>query len=631
MVLVLLAVATVAVTSASERLGVPAPLALVVVGVVASFAPLVPPVRLEPDVVLTVLLPPLLYVAAVRTSLVDFKAELWSITLLSVGLVLATTAAVGLVVMALLPVPAGAAFALGAVVAPPDAVAATSVARRVGLPRRLVTVLQGESLVNDATALVALRSALGVLAAGTLSWGEVGGDFALAVVGGLGIGVAAGFLMSEAIGRSRDATTATCLSLLAPFVAFLPAEEVHASGVLSVVVAGLVIGHRAPVRASAATRVSTRTIWRTIQFLLEHAVFLLIGLQAAEVVRGAFTGEAGAGRVLVVCLAVLLTVVVVRFAWVFGASWVTQATPLRRLAAPVGWRELAVVSWAGLRGVVTLAAVFALPPATPYREVLVLAALVVAAATLLGQGGTLPLLVRALRLPAPDLGQEALEQAEVLQRAHEAGVHRLDAVLAEEEARGGGPVADEVVVRLRERSQRRPDSVWERLLPRTGGDEPPTQAYERLRLEMIRAEREELLHLRSTGAASQESLTRAQSAIDVEESLLDQALARTREVQERAEREGDLVPARAGACTHLRAAPPGVSEVEPQVCEGCREEGLAVWTALRRCLTCGYVGCCDSSPRRHAGGHHVVTDHPVMRSAEPGEAWRWCYPDRLTG
>jgi CPA1 family monovalent cation:H+ antiporter len=290
------------------------------------------------------------------------------------------------------------------------------------------------------------------------------------------------------------------------------------------------------------------------------------------------------------------------------------------------WAALTVVSWAGMRGVVTLAAVFALPDDTPERAVLVLVAFVVAAGTLLGQGATLPALVRKLPLPAPDPGQDALVEAQVLQQAHEAGVERLDELLTPQ-------VPPEVTQRLLDRSQRRADAVWERLGPR-GGPEPPSVVYERLRLEMLAAERGVLLQLRDAGETPDDVLRRVQAVLDVEESLLD----RLADADPRNRQRGDelLVSSSERLCEHLVGAPGGVTGLpegvdRPEGCEGCLAEGRRDWVALRRCLTCGTVGCCDSSPRRHATAHFHGTGHPVVRSVEPGEAWRWCFVDRQVG
>ncbi|HSL26363.1 MAG TPA: cation:proton antiporter, partial [Acidimicrobiia bacterium] len=280
--LVSLVLVVAAVSALGRRSGLPAPLLLVVVGVIGSYLPFVPVIHLEPELVLVGLLPPLLYAAALRTSLLDFRSNRRPIALLSVGLVLVTALGVALIATRLLPIPFSAALALGAVVAPPDAVAATSIARRIGMPRRIITILEGESLVNDATALVLLRTALAAFGGGLSVWG-VAGDFLLAAGGG----VLVGLLVAAIIGKIRVLVTETVLdttvSLVAPFAAYILAEQIHASGVLAVVVTGLILGHRAPVIQSPASRISEANNWRTIQFILENLVFLLIGLQVSSI------------------------------------------------------------------------------------------------------------------------------------------------------------------------------------------------------------------------------------------------------------------------------------------------------------------------------------------------------------
>ena len=243
------------------------------------------------------LLPPLLYAAALRTSLFDFGSNRRAIGLLSVGYVIFGTVTVGLVVWWLFPeIPLAAAMALGAVVAPPDAVAATAIARKVGMPRRIVTILEGESLVNDATALVCLRAAIAAIA-GTVSAAGIAGGFLLAAGGGLVVGLAAAYVLTELRKRIRNVAINTSTSLMAPFVAYLPAEAIHASGVLAVVVTGLVMGTKAPSMPNGAARLSQRSNWHTVQFLLENSVFLLIGLQVRTIIEGVQDDSLGAGRI----------------------------------------------------------------------------------------------------------------------------------------------------------------------------------------------------------------------------------------------------------------------------------------------------------------------------------------------
>ena len=607
------------VAGASRRFGLSAPLVLVLVGVAASLVPAIPTFELDPHLVLVGLLPPLLYAAAIRTSLIDFARVRDALLLLAVGLVAVTTFAVGLTTWWVLPgVSLAAALALGAVVAPPDAVAATAVARKVGMPRRIVTVLEGESLVNDATALVAVTAATAAITS-SVTPGEVAWKFVLAAAGGILVGLAATWVLAQVRRRIDDPVLDTTLSFTAPYVAFLPAEAIGASGVLAVVVTGLLLGHKAPVLQSAASRLSEAVNWRTVQFLLENTVFLLIGLQIKPIIEDAGDSSLSAGRIAAVCVVVLAATIVVRVIYVLAAVAAYKRGTARMRAQAWGWSTGCVVAWSGMRGVVTLAAVFLLPPETPQREVLQLAAFVVVAGTLLIQGPTLPWLVRRLGLPSPSPAEDALQAAALITKASRAGLARLDAV-----ARPDDP--EEVVLELRRRADRRANGVWERLGRSQAEIEPPAAVYRRLRLEMLGAERGAIITARDEGVLDDEVLRAAMTAVDLEESLLDPV----EDAESMHEDELRVAAVRAGDCEHLRAAPLVMAARTPEGCEECLRDGLT-WVHLRLCLTCGHVGCCDSSVGRHASGHFHETDHPVMRSIEPGEAWRWCFVDEHLG
>ncbi len=620
--LVALLAVVVAVSALSRRFDLPAPLVLIAVGLVGSFMPYVGEVRLTEPIVLVGLLPPLLYAAALQTSLVDFKANRKAILLLSIGLVAFTAVGVGLVVHAVLPgVAWPAAFAIGAVVSPPDAVAATAIARRIGLPRQLVTVLEGESLLNDATALVALRTAI----VGAIGVVGIGADFLWAAGGGVLAGLAVFAVVGWLRRHFTDPVIDTSVSLLTPFVAYVAAEEIHASGVLAVVVAGLLLGHQAPVLQTASSRISERLNWRTISFLLENTVFLLIGLQASWIIDEMTGSSLSGARITLVCVAALLATVLLRPIWIFTFH-LMLFTPARgeRAGATYSWKTAAVLSWAGMRGVVTLAAAFAIPESFEHREVLLLVAFTVTAATLFGQGLTLPWLARRLDVPGPDPRQDALAKATLFQDASAAGLAELDKHAGEDDPYG-------TVDALRRRIEQRDFAAWERL-GRVGPEsEAPSEAYARLRLEMLQAERKRVLEVRSTGRVPHEVVEEVLTALDVEESMLDVATERRTQLREDL---GNVVAVTSHeGCVHLAEAldelPPGVP-VDETACVDCLAEGTT-WVHLRTCLTCGHVGCCDSSPRRHATAHHEATGHPVIRSAEPGESWRWCFVDQLVG
>ncbi|MFI5776280.1 Na+/H+ antiporter [Nocardia sp. NPDC051570] len=615
--LVVLVAAAIGLAALARRLGVAEPLFLTLAGIAASYLPFVPRVEVNPEIVMLGLLPPLVYTAAISTSLVEFRPKKLSIALLSVGLVLFTTFAVAVVVWKLLDVPFAAAVAIGAVVSPPDAVAASSIARRVGMPRRIVTLLEGEALFNDATALVTVRTAI-VAMTGAFSIWRAGADFAIATIGGAAIGIVTAGVLVVLRRRITDPVLDTSVSLLAPFAAYLPAEAAHASGVIAVVVCGLILGQGAPVWQSAASRIADRTNWRTIQFILENAVFLLMGLEVRHILEEAWAGGIGHTTLLLTCAAVLLTVVVVRPIWVYPAiyfAWYVESRP-RGVAKPV-WTGPAVVSWAGMRGVVTLAAALLLPSDTPQLATLKLLALVVVGGTLLLQGFSLPWLIRLLRLRGPSRAEDALQEANLLQQATAAGLAALEAEIAPE-------TPPEVVSALRDRVARRANTAWEQLGRAESVRITPSGEYRRLRLVMLRAERETLLRARDSGTLDHEVLEHVMTTLDIEESTVDRVVAADDEAGEPL-----LAPGGSG-CEHLRDAPKIALTQLPDSCAECVAEGLT-WVHLRMCLACGHVACCDSSVGNHATGHYRGTHHAVMRSVEPGEKWRWCYVDEILG
>ena len=609
-------VITVAVVAgASRRFGWPTPLLLVVAGVVASYLPGIERVNVDPDVILVGLLPPLLYAAAIRTSLVDFRTNRQAIVLLSVGLVGFTTVAVGLVTWWVVPtVSIAAAFALGAVVAPTDAVAASAIARRVGMPRRIVSLLEGESLVNDATALVALNTAIAAITGNVIA-GRVVLDFGVAAVGGAAVGLAAATVLAMIRKHIQDPVLDTTLSFVAPYLAFLPAQAIHASGALSVVIAGLLLGHKSPVLQTAASRIAEHTNWRTVQFLLENGVFMLIGLQ----LRGILDDVDQTGQAVWTCLAVVAATILARFVWIFSIMTVYRHGTQRMREEAWSWPAGTIVSWAGMRGVVTLAAVFLLPEETPDRALLRLAAFAVVAGSLIIQGLTLPWLIRRLGLPRPDAAEDALQYAALITEAARAGQTRLDEVRSPNDP-------PEVIEQLRARTSKRTNTAWERLGRPQAELEPPSAAYRRLRMQMIEAERESILQARDSGLVEDEILRSALAAVDLEESMLD----RVEDAEARLDNELVAPQQRTEECEHLQAAPRIAVARTPGACEECLRDGTP-WVHLRLCLTCGHVGCCDSSIGNHAAKHFGDTDHPVMRSIEPGEAWRWCYADERLG
>ncbi|AZK96431.1 MULTISPECIES: Na+/H+ antiporter [Streptomyces] len=517
--LVALIAVSAAVAGAARRTRVPAPLLLVAAGLVASYLPGVPDYTLDPHIVLPLVLPPLLHTAALDSSYLDLRANIRPVALLSFGYTLFATVAVGWLAYLLIPqLPLTAALVLGAVVAPPDAVAATAIARRLGLPHRITTILQGESLINDATAITAYRVAVAAAVGEGASWLGGMGEFAVAALGGVAVGLALMVPIHWLRTRLREPLLQNTLSLLIPFVAYAAAEQVHASGVLAVVVVALYLGHRSW-QVDFATRLQEAAVWRMVAFVLESAVFALIGLQLSYVLRG--LGDYGVAQALGYGVGVFVLVVAVRFVWVFPATFLPRISPRIRAREPeVTWKAPLVVGWAGMRGVVSLAIAFSIPLTTaagepfPSRNLVLFLTFTTVIGTLVVQGLTLPALIRALRLPRPDPFAETLAEAEAQNAASEAAERKLDALLADERNALPEPLEE----RLRTVMERRRNSVWERLgAVNEATGESADETYRRLAREMIGAERAVFVQLRDARRIDDEMMRTLLFRLDLEE------------------------------------------------------------------------------------------------------------------
>jgi len=505
----------------ARRFNVPVPVVLVLAGLGYALLP-GRNVELDPDVVFFVVIPPLLYAAAIEASLVDIRANRRPIASLSVGLVLATAFAVGGVLEAVVPVvPIAVALALGAAVAPPDPIAALAVARRAGLPPRLLTLVEGEGLLNDATALTMYQVAVAAATGAGFSLLHASGQFALAALGGVVTGLAVAWLARQLYRRLDDPLLETAMSLATPFGAYLLAAQIGASGVLAVVVAGLWISYSSPTIISAATRLQSRSVWRLVGLLLEGLVFLLLGQQVPVVLGG--LDDVDPTHTVLACVLTLAAVLLVRPVWLY----LMVHLPGRLLgenSATLGGRELVALSWAGTRGVITLAAAFALPLTVdgdkplPGRELLLLCAYLVVLVTLVGQGLTFGPVLRLLGL-RDDRAGRLRARGEARVAATEAALRQLD------EMADDGFDAD-VVQRVREDSERRLRRRKERLrlLDRTDvGEEDgvrPAAAVAELRRALLEAERRELLRRRDSGQLRDADLRGLQRELDHEERLL---------------------------------------------------------------------------------------------------------------
>ncbi|GEK79354.1 cation:proton antiporter [Agrococcus baldri] len=547
-ILIIGAVATIA-----NRIGVAAPLLLVVLGAGIALVPAAPHIEVPPEVFLTIILPPLLYTAALKVPAVDFRRNLRVIGYLSVVLVAVSALAVALVVQAIWPIVGfAAALALGAVVAPPDAVAATALGKRLGLPPRVVTILEGEGLINDATALVLLSTAVAAITRAGNSDVEAGplvGDFALAVLVALVIGALVGYATVRIRQHASDRAIDTAISLATPFLSFLAAEALHGSGIVAVVVTGLVIGNRSQMRIRATRRAQESATWGTFSVIVENGVFLTMGMQLPTVLSAVDAGERHLLGVVLVGLLLCAVLLVVRFASMPPLMWWLRGTAVRRrrdherLAQRLerldtttkrgaklqrahdmrghdivalddqrlGWRDMLAIGWAGMRGVVTVAAVQTLPAETPMRAELVLAAFVVAIVTLLAQGGTLAWLVKLLRLTHDGTERHRQELDALLGETIEAGI---DAMQREADARG----MDEALVEAageRMRSRR----AWAAHVAEVDPDDASTDVAQiaRLRHLAVDAERRWLDQVRRTGRFDSSTVSVVQRIIDREE------------------------------------------------------------------------------------------------------------------
>lgn len=509
----------------ARRFDVSAPLALVIAGLLASNLPGLHDVVLEPELVLYVILPPLLWSAGTESSYVALRTNLRPIGLLAVGLPLATTFAVGFVAYQTVPeLTVAAALTLGAIVAPPDAVSATAVGRRLGLPRRTMVLLGGESLLNDATALTAYKVALAAAIGTAATWSSAIGTFALAAVGGGAVGIGFGALISYIRSRLDDPVVESAIALIAPFGIYLVAELIHGSGVIAVVVAALILGQRSA-HAGYATRLQDFALWQSVVLILESFAFLLIGLQLPEVIDELVGIRASV--LIWSSVAVFTTVIAVRIAWVFMFAYLPPLLfrRIREREPTPPPSQVFVVAWAGMRGVVSLAAAAGVPLVTlsgdpfPGRPHLVFLTFVVVVGTLLLHGLTLPWVIRLLNVRGDDPQQDRLAAVQAQDRAARAAADRLDELLAESQDTADTPERAAEV--LRAWNTRRLNSAWERL-GRTDEEigESPAAAFRRLRLEMLAAERKTFIEERDAGRINDEVLRTMLHGLDLEEATL---------------------------------------------------------------------------------------------------------------
>ncbi|TMC64270.1 MAG: Na+/H+ antiporter [Chloroflexi bacterium] len=493
----------------ARRIGVPYPTLFVLGGLPLAFVPGLSRIQLQPDLVLLVFLPPLLFSAAIETPIRDLRANIAPLLRLSFGLVLFTMVIVAVVAQAVIPTLGWpAAFTLGAIVAPTDALSATSVFRRLGAPRQLVTLVDGEALFNDATALVAYRAAV-LAVSGTFVLSQAIGGFAIAALGGIAIGAAVGLAAREILRRIDDPPVEVVVSLIVPFAAYLPADRLGLSGVLAAVAAGLIIGSRLGTILTPNSRVLWLTTWKMVGFILNGFVFVLIGLELPAILAG--LGNREPLRVLGLVALVCGVVVATRFAWIFATSLLPNS-PRRQLARRdprLATRLTAVLSWAGLRGAVSLAAALALPATFPERNLILLLTFAVILVTLVGQGLTLPFVLRRAGWDGvePDGDEGTLAR----NAAYQAGLDEIER--ARPEWPGHQPLLDRLESSLRDRTEHLatedPAETEERRQERV--------EHEQIQRGVIAAQRTAVIALRDGGEINDLTLRAIERELDLEE------------------------------------------------------------------------------------------------------------------
>jgi Na+/H+ antiporter len=515
-------VAAAALVVAATFTDVPYPILFVVGGIAVGFVPGIPDVQLNPDLVLVIVLPPLLYSASFFSSLRDLRANLRPISLLSIGLVGATTFAVAAIAHAVIDgLSWEAAVVLGAVVSPTDPVAATAIAQRLNVPRRVVTIVEGESLINDATALILYRFAIAAVVTGTFSLTDAGLEFVGNAAGGIAIGLAAGWVVAQVRRRLDDAPTEITISLMTAYFAYLPAVALDVSGVLAAVTAGIYLGWRAPrLVTSPATRLQLLAVWEILVFVLNALLFVLLGLQFQRLLDalGGYSAVTLVGYGALVAGAVIA----VRFAWVFPFTYLPRwLSPRLRGGDPSPpWQQALLVAWTGMRGAVSLAAALAIPLETdtgapfPGRDLIIFLTFCVILATLVLQGLSLPRLIRSLDV-GEDSGPE-YEENKARLHAAKAAIARIDALAAQDWVRD--QTADRMRAlydyRLRRFKARFDDGD-------DGALEEQSLAYQRLRREALDAERTAVVELRNRGLINDEVMYRVVRDLDLEDTRLE--------------------------------------------------------------------------------------------------------------
>ncbi|MGZ8700761.1 MAG: Na+/H+ antiporter [Gaiellaceae bacterium] len=518
LILMGLLLALAALLVAAPVLRVPYPIFLVLGGLAMGFVPGMPSLELPPDIVLVAVLPPLLYSAAFFTSLRDLRTNVRPISVLSVGLVIATMTVVAIVSHAWVDgMSWSAAFVLGAVISPTDPIAASAVMRRFGAPRRIVAIVEGESLVNDGTALVLYRVAVTAAVTGSFSFWDASWRFAWSVVGGIAVGLAVGFLVAAVRRRLDNPPVEVTIALMTGYFAFIPANAVEASGVLAVVTAGIYLGWHTPELTSVQTRLHGSALWEILTFVINALLFALVGLQLSRILDR-LTGIS-AGKLIWYALLVTGAVVVTRLVLVPVLTFLPGLFRRARDSGPP-LSQAIVISWSGMRGAVSLAAALAIPLVTdagtrfPERDLIIFLTFCVLLGTLVGQGLTLPLLIRVLRIEPDHLDEKETAKARI--KAADAALARL------EELAGEDWVRDDTAERMRGFYGFRRNRFASRFDQEDDGDiEERSLSYQRLRRELLEAERAAIVNLRRQGVINDDVERRLHRDLDLEDARLE--------------------------------------------------------------------------------------------------------------
>ncbi len=523
--ILILLIAGLALALVAPRLKIPYPILLIVGGLALGFIPSLPRFSLDPELIFLLFLPPLIYSSAWSTSWRDFKNNLRPISLLAIGLVFFTTIIVAVVAHAIVPsLPWAAAFVIGAIVSPTDAIAATSIAQRLGVPRRIVTVIEGESLVNDSSGLVAYQFAVAAVVTGSFSLLNASLLFVGESIGGILIGLALGWCITFVHRHLDNPTLEIVITLLTPFAVYLLADELHTSGVLAAVAAGLYLSRKSSVLFSAQTRQQALAVWSTLVFLLNALVFIFIGLELRNILDQLNDTIARHTTPNLVWYAVGISgaTILVRIVWVIPATYLPRLLfrHIRERDPYPNWRNVAVIGWAGMRGVISLAAALAIPEVTangqpfPERVLLQFLTFSVILATLVFQGLSLPFIIR--RLGLKDDGETEREEVRARQVASLAALNRIDELIEQGEA------PTDAAEHLREHYEVRAKSVAEAADDAESEQEKEKlESYQRVEQETLQAARYSVIELRDKGEINDEVMRRVERELDLQEQQLE--------------------------------------------------------------------------------------------------------------